>query len=89
VSRHQVELAKAAGIEDIEARLTTRDLAGEGVMMAATAVTAGRFLKAVGFSADGTRTETLIACSACHAVRKIMTIHRADNEGPQVSLGVR
>lgn len=89
VSRHQVELARAAGIQDIEARLTTRDLAGEGVMMVATAVTAGRFLKAVDFDPDGTRTETLIACSACHSVRKIMTIHRPDNEGPQVSLGVR
>lgn len=89
VSRHQVELARAAGIEDIEARLTTRDLVGEGVMMVATAVTAGRFLKAVDFDPDGTRTETLIACSACHAVRKIMTIHRFDNEGPQVSLGIR
>jgi fructose-1,6-bisphosphatase II len=89
VSRHQVELARAAGIEDIEARLTTRDLAGEGVMMVATAVTAGRFLKAVDFGPDGIRTETLIACSACHAVRKIMAIHRSDNEGPRVSLGVR
>jgi fructose-1,6-bisphosphatase II len=89
VSRHQVELARAAGIKDIEARLSTRDLVGEGVMMVATAVTAGRYLKAVDFDSDGTRTETLIACSACHAVRKIMTIHRSDNEGPRVSLGVR
>jgi fructose-1,6-bisphosphatase II len=89
VSRYQVDMARAAGIDNIEARLTTQDLAGEGVMMAATAVTAGRFLKAVGFFPDGTRTETLIACSACHAVRKIMTVHRPDNDGPQVSLGAR
>ena len=89
VSRHQVEQAKSAGIEDIEARLTTRDMAGDGVMMVATAVTGGRFLKAVDFCSDGIRTETLVLCSACHAVRKILTTHRRDNEGPRVSLGAR
>jgi fructose-1,6-bisphosphatase II len=89
VSRYQVEQAKAVGIDNIEARLTTADMAGDGVMMIATAVTGGRFLKAVDARADGTRTETLVLCSACHAVRKIMTIHRSGSDGPQVSLGVR
>jgi fructose-1,6-bisphosphatase II len=89
VSRHQVEQAKALGIEDIEAKLTTADMAGEGVLMVATAVTGGRFLRAVDFRPDGTRTETIVLCSACHAVRKIMTIHRSSNEGPRLSLGAR
>jgi fructose-1,6-bisphosphatase II len=89
VSRHQVELAKAAGIENIEARLTTSEMAGEGVLFVATAVTGGRFLRGVDARSDGIRTETLTLCSACHAVRKVMTIHRSDNEGPRVSLGAR
>ena len=89
VSRHQVELVKAAGIEDVEAPLTTRDMAGDGVLFSATAVTAGRFLKAVDVRSDGVRTETLVLCSRCRAIRTIKTIHRSENGGPQVSLGVR
>jgi len=89
VSRHQVELVKNAGIEDIETRLSTSDMAGDGVLFAATAVTGGRFLKAVAFEADGVHTETLVLCSRCHGVRKIQTIHRQANGGPQVHLGSR
>ena len=89
VSRHQVEQVKAAGIEDIETRLTTRDMAGEGVLFSATAVTGGRFLKAIDFRAYGIHTETLVLCSRCHAIRKIQTIHRSRNDGPQVALGTR
>lgn len=89
VSRRQLELVKAAGIEDIEARLTARDMAGDGVSCSITAVTGGRFLKAVDFGSDGIRTETLVLCSRCHAVRKIATIHRSPNGGPPVRLGVR
>jgi fructose-1,6-bisphosphatase II len=89
VSRHQVELATAAGIRDIEARLTTRDMAGDGVLVSATAVTGGRFLKAVDVRRDGIRTETLVLCSRCRAIRKIQTIHRSTSGGPQVNLGVR
>lgn len=89
VSRHQVEVVKNAGIEDIETRLTTTDMAGEGVLFAATAVTGGRFLKAVSSHNDGVHTETLVLCSRCHGVRKIQTVHRAENGGPQVVLGAR
>ncbi|MBN1321001.1 MAG: fructose-bisphosphatase class II family protein [Thermoleophilia bacterium] len=89
VSRHQVELVRAAGIEDIEARLSTRDMAGDGVLFVATAVTGGRFLKPVAHRADGIHTETLVLCSRCHSVRKIHTIRRPENGGPQVSLGAR
>jgi fructose-1,6-bisphosphatase II len=89
VSRHQVELAKTAGIEDIEARLSVADMAGEGVLFSATAVTGGRFLKAIAFRADGIHTETLVVCSRCRAIRKIQTTHRTDNEGRQANLGVR
>ena len=89
VSRHQVELVKKAGIEDIEALLTTSDMAGEGVLFAATAVTGGRFLRAVSHQPDGIHTETLVLCSRCRAVRKIQTVHRSRNRAPRVILGAR
>jgi fructose-1,6-bisphosphatase II len=89
VSRYQVEQVKAAGIVDIEARLTTAKMAGEGVLFSATAVTGGRFLRGVDIRADGAHTETLVLCSRCHAVRLVRAIHRRENGGPQVSLETR
>ena len=89
VSRHQVELVRAAGIEDIEARLTTIEMAGDGVLFVATAVTGGRFLKPVAHHADGIHTETLVLCSRCRSVRKIHSIRRPESGGPQVALGAR
>ncbi len=89
VSRHQVELVKAAGIDDIEARLSTADMAGEGVIFLATAVTGGTFLKAVSHRYDGIRTETLVLCSRCRAVRKIQTTHRLDVGNSRMLLGAR
>lgn len=89
VSRHQVELVKSAGIDDIETLLFTDDMAGAGVLFVATAVTGGRFLKAVNHRRDGVHTETLVLCSRCRAVRKIQTVHRVENKGPRVLLGAR
>jgi len=89
VSRHQVELVRAAGIEDIEARLTTSEMAGDGVLFVATAVTGGRFLKPVAHRADGIYTETLVLCSRCRSVRKIHTTRQPENGCPQVTLGAR
>jgi fructose-1,6-bisphosphatase II len=89
VSRHQLELLNEAGIKDVERRFSTRDMAGDGVLFSATAVTGGRFLRGVQMRPEGIRSETLLLCSACHAVRKITTTHRSDNDGPQVALGAR
>ncbi len=89
VSRYQVDEVKAAGIEDIEARMSMSDMAGEGVLFVATAVTGGRFLRGVDVRSDGVRSETLVLCSRCHAVRVVKTIHRAGNGGPRVSLDAR
>ena len=80
VSRRQVERLQAGGIDDVEAKLTTADMAGEGVVFAATAVTGGRFLRGVEARADGVRTETLVMCSRCHVVRTIQTLHRQDGD---------
>jgi fructose-1,6-bisphosphatase II len=89
VSRHQVEQVRATGLDDVETPLTTADMAGEGVLFAATAVTGGRFLRGIEVRADGVQTETLVLCSRCHAVRTVKTLHRSDNRGPTVALGIR
>lgn len=89
VSRHQVDSLTEAGIKNVEKVFSTGDMAGDGVLFCATAVTGGRFLRGVQVRPEGTQTETLLLCSSCHAVRKIVTTHRRGNEGPQVSLGAR
>jgi fructose-1,6-bisphosphatase II len=89
VSRHQVELVRSAGLDDVEATLSTADMAGDGVLFSATAVTGGRFLRGIDVRPYGVQTETLVMCSTCHAVRTIKTIHRTENGGPLVALGIR
>jgi fructose-1,6-bisphosphatase II len=89
VSRHQVEQVKAAGLEDVEAPLSTTDLAHDGVLFAATAVTGGRFLRGIDVRRDGVQTETVLMCSNCHAVRTVKSLHRVENGGAMVSLAIR
>lgn len=89
VSRHQVEQVRATGLDDVEAPLATADMAGDGVLFAATAVTGGRFLRGIDVRPDGVQTETLVLCSNCHAVRSTKTLHRTENRGPMVALGIR
>jgi fructose-1,6-bisphosphatase II len=86
VSRYQVEKVRALGIEDVEAMLMTKDMAGEGALVAVTAVTTGRFLRGVEMRSDGVRTETLIMCSHCNRISLVKTIHRQDDEQPTPSL---
>ena len=87
VSRQQVELVRAAGIADLEARLTSRDMAGDGVLVAATAVTRGRFLRGVEVESFGVRTHSIVLCSRCGAIRKIHALHRSQTGGGPVRLG--
>ena len=89
VSRHQVEQVKAAGLEDVEAPLSTGDLAREGVLFCATAVTGGRFLRGIDVRPDGVQTESIVMCSNCHAVRTIKSLHRVENGGPMATLSIR
>jgi fructose-1,6-bisphosphatase II len=86
VSRYQVETIKAMGIEDAEARLTSKEMAGEGVLVAATAVTRGRFLRGIAIRRNEARTETILMCSRCHKIRLIRTIHRAPEAASAVAL---
>jgi fructose-1,6-bisphosphatase II len=76
ISRQQVETVRAAGIEDLEAKLTSKDMAGDGVLVAATAVTAARFLKAVEVRPYGIRTHSVVLCSRCKKIMTIQTTHR-------------
>jgi fructose-1,6-bisphosphatase II len=89
VSRHQVEELKSSGVADVEARLTTGDLAGDGVLVSITAVTGGRLLRGVEFHDDGAHSETLLLCSRCHSVKVVKTIHRSSDGGPPVRLDAR
>jgi fructose-1,6-bisphosphatase/sedoheptulose 1,7-bisphosphatase-like protein len=89
VSRHQVEQVKAAGLEDVEAPLCTEDLARDGVLFCATAVTGGRFLRGIDVRSYGVQTESIVMCSNCHAVRTVKSLHRVENGGPMVALSIR
>lgn len=86
VSRFQVEKLRSLGVEDVEAVLDMDDMAGDGVLVAVTAVTTGRFLRGVQMRSDGVRTETLIMCSRCNKISLVRTIHRREGEQTTPSL---
>jgi len=88
VSRRQVEELQSFGLADFEAKLSTTDLVGEGVVFVATAVTGGRFLRGVERRSEGVCTETLVICSRCKAVRTVRTLHR-NEDGAGVHLTLR
>jgi fructose-1,6-bisphosphatase II len=70
------ERARAAGIADLERIMTTEDMAGGSVMVAATGVTNGDFLKGVRFTGDGARSHSVVMRSSSGTVRYIETVHR-------------
>lgn len=86
VSRFQVEKIRGLGIDNVETVLTIDDMAKEGVLLAVTAVTKGRFLRGVEMRSDGIRTETMVMCSHCHKISMIKTIHRQEQTQPTPSL---
>jgi fructose-1,6-bisphosphatase/sedoheptulose 1,7-bisphosphatase-like protein len=62
-------------------------MAGEGVLVAATSVTWGRFLRAVDVKPYGICTHSLVLCSRCKRIRKTQTIHRRAGAEYPVQLG--
>jgi fructose-1,6-bisphosphatase II len=68
--------ARAMGFADVEKVLTTDDLAGGNVMVAATGVTNGDFLKGVRFTGEGARSHSVVMRSKSGTLRYIETIHR-------------
>ena len=70
------ERARAMGMKDLEKVLSAEDLAGGNVMVAATGVTNGDFLKGVRFTGEGARSQSVVMRSKSGTVRYIETIHR-------------
>lgn len=70
VSRNQVELVRAAGIEDIEAKLTARYIGRRGRVARGDRGDGGRFLRAVDVKPYGIRTDSAVLCSKCSKIRK-------------------
>lgn len=68
--------ARAMGTKDLEKVLSAEDLAGGNVMVAATGVTNGDFLKGVRFTGDGARSHSVVMRSKTGTLRYIETVHR-------------
>ncbi len=67
--------ARALGLKDGEKVLSADDLAGGNVMVAATGVTNGDFLKGVRFTGDGARSQSVVMRSKSGTLRYIEAIH--------------
>ena len=74
-SRHEIEEARAVGIDDPTRVFTTEELAPGEVIVAATGVSNGDLLRGVRFLADSARTHSLVMCTRCNWVRFIDGIH--------------
>jgi fructose-1,6-bisphosphatase II len=70
------ERALAMGLRDPDRVFAAEELAGGDVMVSATGVTHGHFLKGVRFTADGARSHSVVMRSKTGTVRYIETMHR-------------
>jgi fructose-1,6-bisphosphatase II len=70
------ERARAMGVPELEGVMTAEQMAGGNVMVAATGVTHGDFLKGVRFTGDGARTHSVVMRSKTGTLRYIETVHR-------------
>jgi fructose-1,6-bisphosphatase II len=70
------ERARELGIADLERVMTAEEMAGGHVMVAATGVTNGDFLKGVRFTGDGARSHSVVMRSKTGTFRTIETVHR-------------
>jgi fructose-1,6-bisphosphatase II len=69
------EKARASGLQDLDRVWSAEDLAAGDVMVAATGVTAGDFLRGVVFTGSGARTHSLVMRSRTGTIRFIETHH--------------
>jgi fructose-1,6-bisphosphatase II len=86
LSRREIEQARQLGIEDIEARLSTRDMVRGDVVFVATGVTGGEFVRGIRYFHEGARTHTLLMCTRCRMVRFIDSIHLFSDERREIRL---
>jgi fructose-1,6-bisphosphatase/sedoheptulose 1,7-bisphosphatase-like protein len=70
------ERARKMGLSDLDGVLSAEELAGGNVMVSATGVTHGQFLKGVRFTADGARSHSVVMRSKTGTIRYIETMHR-------------
>jgi fructose-1,6-bisphosphatase II len=70
------ERARKMGLEDLDRVFAAEDLARGNVMVSATGVTHGQFLKGVRFAADGVRSHSVVMRSKTGTLRYIETMHR-------------
>jgi fructose-1,6-bisphosphatase II len=70
------ERARRMGLTDLDRIFTAEELARGNVMLSATGVTHGQFLKGVRFAADGVRSHSVVMRSSSGTVRYIETMHR-------------
>jgi fructose-1,6-bisphosphatase II len=70
------ERARQMGVGELERVMTAPEMAGGDVMVAATGVTTGDFLKGVRFTGDGARSHSVVMRSKTGTLRYIETIHR-------------
>jgi fructose-1,6-bisphosphatase II len=70
------ERARRVGIVDLDRVMTAEDMAGGNVMVSATGVTNGDFLRGVRFTGDGARSHSVVMRSKTGTVRSIETVHR-------------
>lgn len=72
--------AREMGIKDLNAKLTTNDLArGENVVFSATGIVTGLLLEGVHFTGTGAVTHSLVTRSKSKTVRFIKAIHHFDH----------
>jgi fructose-1,6-bisphosphatase II len=74
-TRHEIEEANGAGIDDISRIFRIEDLAPGEMIVAATGVSNGDLLRGVRFLTDSARTNSLVMCTRCNWVRFIDSIH--------------
>ncbi|MDG1858488.1 MAG: fructose-bisphosphatase class II, partial [Emcibacteraceae bacterium] len=72
--------ARKWGIEDLDRKYSTEEMASGDVIFAATGVTDGTLLDGVHTSVDGTKytTDTIVMRSASKTVRRIQTEHNRE-----------
>jgi fructose-1,6-bisphosphatase II len=75
-SEQEKERARAMGIGDLERVMSAEEMAGGNVMVSATGVTNGDFLKGVCFTGDGARSHSVVMRSKSGTIRRIETVHR-------------
>ncbi len=75
-NEEEKERARAMGLVDLDRVMTAEEMAGGDVMVSATGVTNGDFLRGVRFTGEGARSHSVVMRSRTGTIRYIETVHR-------------